>query len=155
VAVRHPDWLLGFLDETWGSRLACPALHAWADHDQPRRLVEQTVGRDDPDPKALASYGVLLRQVSQPERVWLRFVDGRPVSAIIEQFLDWCGTRLHSAAGGGRARVGADLGQRFLARESARARLDPGTQPEGQAPRARRPHLALPPAGQESMAQSR
>ena len=30
---------------------------------------------------------MLLRQVRQPERVWLRFVDGRPVSAITEQFL--------------------------------------------------------------------
>ena len=43
--------------------------------------------KDDADPKALAWYGVLLRQVGQPEQVWLRLVDGRPVRAITEQFL--------------------------------------------------------------------
>jgi transposase len=68
--------------------------------DGPLRLVEQEVPKGDPDPKALACYGVLLRQAGQvgsPERVWLRFVDGRPVSAITEQFLGWCCTRLQEA----------------------------------------------------------
>jgi transposase len=51
----------------------------------------------DPDPKALACYGVLLRQPGQPERVWLRFVDGRPVSALTEQFLGGCASRLQEA----------------------------------------------------------
>jgi hypothetical protein len=63
-------------------------------------LVEQEVPKADPDPNALACYGVLLRQPGQkeqPERVWLRFVDGRPVSAITEQFLAWCCTRLQEA----------------------------------------------------------
>ncbi len=40
---------------------------------------------------------MLLRQVGEEERVWLRFVDGRPVSAITEQFLGWCCTRLREA----------------------------------------------------------
>jgi hypothetical protein len=51
------------------------------------RLVEQGEPTDDPDPKALACYGVLWRQVGRAERVWGRFVDGRPLSAITEQFL--------------------------------------------------------------------
>jgi hypothetical protein len=94
----HPDWALGFADETWWSRFAQPHLHTWADEtDGPLRLVEQNVPKDDPDPKALACYGVLLRQLAQPERVWLRFVDGRPVSAITEQFLGGCCTRLQEA----------------------------------------------------------
>jgi hypothetical protein len=63
----------------------------------PLRLVEQAVPKGDPDPKALACSGVLLRQVNQPERVWLRFVDGRPVSAITEQFLGWGCDRLQEA----------------------------------------------------------
>ena len=59
------------------------------------RLLEQSVAKDDPDPKALAGYGVLLRSAEgQPEEVWLRFVDGRPVSAITTQFLADCCTRL-------------------------------------------------------------
>ena len=90
--------MLGFTDETWWSRLAQPHLHSWRDGaDGPLRLVEQAIPKGDPDPKALACYGVLLRQVSQPERVWLRFVDGRPVSAITEQFLAWCCTQLQEA----------------------------------------------------------
>jgi hypothetical protein len=95
VARWQPEWALGFVDETWWSRLTRPQLPSWADlTDGPLRLIEQTVPKADADPKALACYGVLLRQGSQPERVWLRFVAGRPVSAITEQFLGWCCTRL-------------------------------------------------------------
>lgn len=86
--------MLGFQDETWWSRLAQPALHAWTELDRPLRLVEQTIAKDDPDPKALACYGVLLRRAGQPEQCWLRFVDGRPVSAITIPFLDWCCAQL-------------------------------------------------------------
>jgi hypothetical protein len=98
LAEQHPDWVLGFADETWWSRFAQPQAHAWVDGaDGPLRLVEQEVPKHDPDPKALACYGVLLRQFGRAERVWLRFVDGRPVSAITEQFLAWCCTRLQEA----------------------------------------------------------
>ena len=79
---------MGYADETWWSRVAPPSLHAWA--DGPLRLVEQTVARDDPDPKALACFGLLLQRVEEPEAVWLRFVDGRPVSALTTAFLAWC-----------------------------------------------------------------
>ncbi|TAK35977.1 MAG: hypothetical protein EPO21_04355 [Chloroflexota bacterium] len=81
--------MLGFADETWWSRVARPSLHTWA--DEPLRLIEQTVARDDPDPKALACYGLLRPDTG---RVWLRFVDGRPVSALTTQYLSWCCTRL-------------------------------------------------------------
>jgi len=94
LAQRHPDWLLGFEDEVWWSRLATPTLHAWQDEAQPLRLIEQTVARDDPDPKALACYGLLARCWADPEQrteeMWLRFVDGRPVSAVTIDFLWWC-----------------------------------------------------------------
>jgi hypothetical protein len=86
-AATHPDWVLGFEDEVWWSRLAAPALHAWADADQPLRLVEPTVAKDDPDKKALACYGLLLPETKE---VWLRFLDGRPVSAVTTVFLEWC-----------------------------------------------------------------
>ena len=62
------------------------------------RLIEQTAGRGDPDPKALACYGLLVRQWDdagqRDERLWLRFVDGRPVGAVTTQFLGWCCDRL-------------------------------------------------------------
>jgi transposase len=89
--------VVGFQDETWWSRLALPALHAWAEPEAPLRLVERAVTKDDPDPKALACYGVLLRQVGQADALRLRFVDGRPVSAVTEQFLAWACTRLEAA----------------------------------------------------------
>ena len=94
LAQQHPEWLLGFEDEVWWSRLAHPALHAWQDDDHPWRLIEQTVARDDPDPKALACYGLLARswdtEGRRHEHLWLRFVDGRPVSAVTITFLTWC-----------------------------------------------------------------
>jgi hypothetical protein len=56
------------------------------------RLVEQTVPKGEP--KALACYGLLARWWADPtaprEEVWLRFVDGRPVSAVTTRFLAWC-----------------------------------------------------------------
>jgi len=62
------------------------------------RLVEQSWQKNDPDPKALACYGVLWQEGTPQEPVReqmsLRFVDGRPVSAITTQFLDWCCHRL-------------------------------------------------------------
>lgn len=84
---------MGFEDETWWSRLARPALHAWTDSGQSPRLVEQLVAKGDPDPKALACYGVLVSWAQadeQPlEEVWLRFVDGRPISVVTTKFLEW------------------------------------------------------------------
>jgi transposase len=53
--------------------------------------VEQTVAKDDPDPKALAAYGLLLEGAGSPEpEVWLRFSPGRPVSGLTTAFLAWC-----------------------------------------------------------------
>ena len=85
----------------WWSRLASPALHSWVEADQPLRLVEQTVAKDDPDPKALACYGLLVRWAlpmgDWHEQAWLRFVDGRPVSAVTIPFLAWCCEKLAAA----------------------------------------------------------
>jgi DDE superfamily endonuclease len=51
--------------------------------------------KDDPDPKALACYGLLVRRrPPQAEQVLLRFVEGRPVSAVTTEFLAWCCDRL-------------------------------------------------------------
>ena len=60
-----------------------PNLHAWVEPGQTLRLVEQAVPKNDPDPKALACYGFLVRPDSigaapPYEKVWLRFVDGHP-----------------------------------------------------------------------------
>jgi len=78
----HPAWVLGCEDESWWSRVAPPACHAWAD-DQPLRLVAQTVAKDDPDPKALACYGIIVRTWTdtgqRQQESWLRCVGVRIV----------------------------------------------------------------------------
>jgi transposase len=87
LAADRADWLVGFQDETWWSREARPSMQAWAAHKRPLRLVAGQVADDDPEPKALACYGVWLPDL---EQTWLRFVDGRPVSGITTQYLAWC-----------------------------------------------------------------
>jgi DDE superfamily endonuclease len=83
--------VVGFEDETWWSRVALPSLHAWSEEAEPSRLVQQSVAKDDPDPKAISCYGLL---VPESKETWLRFVDGRPVSAITSRFLSWCSEEL-------------------------------------------------------------
>jgi transposase len=97
-ASQQADWAIGFLDEVWWSRFALPRMSAWQNEEQPVRLVEQSWKKGDPDPKALACYGVLWQEGTPDdpvrEEMWLRFVTGRPVSDISTQFLDWCCERL-------------------------------------------------------------
>jgi transposase len=90
LAQTHPDWVLGFQDEVWWSRLALPTLHAWTE-DEPLRLLEQTTDKNDPDPKALCCYGLLRDDTGS---MVLRFVQGRPVSQVTEDFLAWVSERL-------------------------------------------------------------
>ena len=46
---------------------------------------------EDTDPKALACYGVLLRRIQEHcDQMLLRFVNGRPVSAVTTDFLTAC-----------------------------------------------------------------
>jgi hypothetical protein len=66
-------------------------VQTWAETGRPLRLVEQTVARDDPEPKALACYGLYLPTATE---VLLRFVEGRPVSGLTTQCLAWCSERL-------------------------------------------------------------
>lgn len=98
---RHPDWVLGFQDEVWWSRFTQPHLSAWSPDGQPLHLVEQTPQAKDKAAKALACYGVVLRHCPQAvgqweETIWLRFVEGRPLSAITTQFLAWCCSKLQA-----------------------------------------------------------
>jgi transposase len=90
LADTHPEWVLGFQDECWWSRLAQPNLHAWV-AEQPLHLVERDADRTDLDPKALACYGLLRADTGG---MLLRFVQGRPVSQVTEDFLAWVCRRL-------------------------------------------------------------
>ena len=97
LVLAHPSWALGFLDEVWWSRLAQPDQHRWVEKDDVTRLQELEGSKEDPDPKALACYGVLLRRRPQhADQMLLRFVDGRPVSAVTIDFLVACCEQLAS-----------------------------------------------------------
>src|SRR3954463_6560673 len=62
-------------------------MHAWGT----LRLETKARAKDDPQPKALACYGLLR---TDQDRVLLRFVEGRPVSRITTEFLAWGASRL-------------------------------------------------------------
>jgi transposase len=86
-AARNPDWVVGFQDECWWSRLAQPDLFAWAAGD-PLRLAPPVKVKGD-GPSALACYGIYRQDTGG---MLLRFVNGRPVSQVTEDFLAWaCG----------------------------------------------------------------
>jgi hypothetical protein len=85
VAARHPDWVLGLVDEVWWSRLQRPRMHAWADGPPLKMHVLKPDDRD-PDPIAICCYGMLRKDT---KKVMLRFAEGRPVSEVTAQFLEW------------------------------------------------------------------
>jgi transposase len=68
-------------------------LRAWT-AGEPLRLVERPPDPADPDPKALACYGLLRGDTGA---MLLRFVEGRPVSQVTEDFLAWVCHRLRQA----------------------------------------------------------
>lgn len=74
----------------WWSRYAQPHLQTWTD-DKPLRLIQNEPDRHAAEPKAVACYGVLR---TDTQGMLLRFVDGRPVSAVTTQFLQWVTDRL-------------------------------------------------------------
>jgi hypothetical protein len=145
LAEAHPDWVLGYVDQVWWSRLQQPSLHTWGDA-QPLRLIELTDHKSDPDPKALACYGLLRTDLN---RVWLRFVEGRPVSAVTTEFLAWGCQRLQ--AEGKKAWLLVSR-QRLLAYQRGRTSLDSAAQSPSQAERRSAP-AGLSVADQESLAQ--
>jgi hypothetical protein len=86
----HPDWVLGLQDEVWWRRLAHPHLQTWTD-TKPLRLIQNEPDRHDPEPQAVACYGLLRADTQGMLR---RFVEGRPVSAVTTPFLAWLTERL-------------------------------------------------------------
>jgi transposase len=93
LAATHPTWALGWGDEVWWSRLAQSNQHGWTEATY--KLQELTLPTADSDPKALAGYGLLVRsQPQEMDQMWLRFVAGRPVSAVTIEFLAWCSAQL-------------------------------------------------------------
>src|SRR3712207_8573173 len=52
VAAANPKtWAVGFLDECWWSRVALPTLSSFSEEGKPLRPIQQSVAKDDPQPK--------------------------------------------------------------------------------------------------------
>jgi transposase len=71
-----------------------PTFSSWSEEGKPHRMIQRSVAKDDPEPKAVSCYGLYLPELDD---TWLRFVDGRPVSSITTQFLWWCSEKLEAA----------------------------------------------------------
>jgi transposase len=84
-AAARTDWVLGFQDECWWTRLAQPNLSSWTG-GEPLRLASGARAPKGGGPEAVACYGVLRADTGG---MLLRFCDGRPVSATTEEFLGW------------------------------------------------------------------
>ena len=73
-------------------------MSAWSEPKKPLRLFEKQREKEDKAPKAISCYGIYLpQQQQQQQQMLLRFVEGRPVSALTCQFLAWVCQRLEAA----------------------------------------------------------
>jgi hypothetical protein len=114
------------------------------------RLVEKYRDQQDPDPVALACYGLLR---GDSHRVLLRFVEGRPVSEMTIAFLDWVCNQLEREGKKGLLLVWDPPQADLLAHERASPRLAQGTQRHCQAGRWG-PHRFRPAPGEKPLAES-
>jgi len=93
--MAHPTWALGLGDAVWGSRLVQPNPHAWTAIDAKHKGQELTLPLEEPEPKALACYGLVVRpEPHQRDQLWRRLVTGRPVRAGTMELLAWCAAPL-------------------------------------------------------------
>lgn len=101
IAESQIDWAYSFQDETWWSRFSQPDLHSWVEAEQFTKLVGQVYTKNDPDPKALACFGLLVRwqndKAQIKEKVWLRFVEGNPCSDLTIKYLRWTCSKAHQS----------------------------------------------------------
>ncbi len=112
LAQSHSDWVVGFQDEVWFSRLAQPRLHSWTlaeglrlhqkekpktkkknqknQKNQKKKKDEKNEKNEQEEALALACYGVLLAaSETHSGEMHLRFVNGRPISSVTTQYLEW------------------------------------------------------------------
>jgi len=79
------------------------------------RLVQRSVAKDEPEPKAISCFGLYLPEIGE---MWVRFVDGRLLSSITAQFLGWCCEN---------DRASSELGQSTLTRQMGHLAQAPET----------------------------
>jgi hypothetical protein len=59
VAEANPEeWAVGFQEECWWSRVALPTLSSFSPQKKPHRMIQRSLAKDDPEPKAISCYGL-------------------------------------------------------------------------------------------------
>jgi hypothetical protein len=71
-------------------------MHVWSDTEPPFRLRDKQADVPKGESKALSCYGLWLPNLGAAGRMLLRFVEGRPVSALTEAYLEWVSQVLHA-----------------------------------------------------------
>ena len=114
---------MGFEDECWWSRVALPTLNSLERRGEPLRLVQRSVAKDDPEPKAISCYGLYLpetrRDVAEIRGRQTRELHNDAVPLVV----------LREARSGGQEVPASHLGQRFLAHLQRAQALARQTQP--------------------------
>lgn len=71
LARRNDGWVVGFLRRDLVEPLVATLfVSSWSDAKEPLRLMEQSLAKDAPEPKAISCYGLFLPEL---EKMWLRF----------------------------------------------------------------------------------
>jgi hypothetical protein len=60
LAASPLEWVAGFLEECWWSRVSQPNLHGFSEAREPLPLVEQPLEEDEPAPKAISCHGLCI-----------------------------------------------------------------------------------------------
>ena len=94
-AAGNPDWVLGFQDECRWTRLAQPGLSSWTGGEPLRLGAKARDKGPGAEREAVACYGVLRADTGG---MMLRFVGGRPVGQVTEEFLGWVCRELAAAS---------------------------------------------------------
>ena len=129
TADADPLWAIGFLDECWWSRVALPTLSAFCEEGEPPRMIQQSVAKDDPDPKAISCYGLYLprarRHMDKVRRRQARQFHKHAVSLVV----------LRGARKSWQEDPSSDLGQRKLAHLQGGEATSRQTQPRSKGER--------------------
>ena len=98
---------MGFLDECWWSRVALPTLSSWSEEGKPERLVQRSIPKDDPEPKAISCYGLYRARTRRGDVVEVR---GWEACEFHNDALPF--VVLREARSGGQESAASDVGQR-------------------------------------------
>lgn len=85
MAKNKPQWVVGYIDEVWWSRIKIPKLKNWVE-EKSYKIEKKSISKQDKESKAIACYGCLR---IDNKKIYLRFTKQRPKSLSTIGFLKW------------------------------------------------------------------